>query len=63
MNLPRINPQELSSRKLWQLAETRAGKQISAEELAAVVAELARRRQDLERLEAIIHPGDKTPTG
>ena len=62
MNSPRINPRELSSRKLWQLAETRAGKQISAEELSAVIAELARRRQDLERLQAILQPED-TPAG
>jgi hypothetical protein len=54
----RINPQELSSRKLWQLAETRTEEQISAEELSAVVAELARRRQDLDRLQAIFQSGD-----
>jgi hypothetical protein len=62
MNSTRINPRELSSRKLWQLAETRTEKQISAEELAAVITELARRRQDLERLRAVIPPEER-PAG
>ncbi len=62
MTAHRIKPRELSSRKLWQLAETRSEKPISAEDLAAVIAELARRRQDLERLQAIMDAGDR-PTG
>ena len=57
MNSPRINPQELSSRKLWQLAEMPAEQDISDEELTAVIEELAKRRQDLDRLEALIQPG------
>jgi len=60
MTTHRIKPRELSSRKLWQLAETRSEEPISAEDLAAVIAELARRRQDLERLEAIMQPGEST---
>lgn len=43
MNTVRINPQELSSRRLWQLAETRSQDDISADELSQVIAELAKR--------------------
>lgn len=60
MNSSRINPRELSSRKLWELAETREEDDISAEELSAVIAELAERRQDLSRLDAIIEAGKDT---
>jgi len=52
-NTPRINAQELSSRKLWQLAETRTNDQISADELTDVIAELAKRCHDLEKLQQI----------
>lgn len=50
MNTARINAQALSSRKLWQLAETRSNDQISADELSDVIAELARRCHDEEQL-------------
>jgi hypothetical protein len=53
MNTSRINAQELSSRKLWQLAETRSTKEISADELSEVIAELAKRCHDLEQLREI----------
>jgi hypothetical protein len=53
MNTTRINPQELSSRKLWQLADTRSRDELSAEELAEVIAELTKRCHDLEQLEAV----------
>lgn len=58
MNTPRINPRELSSRKLWQLAESPADQQISADELIEVIAELAKRRQDLDRLQALMSTGE-----
>ncbi|NQX88176.1 MAG: hypothetical protein HRT77_05900 [Halioglobus sp.] len=57
MSTQRINPRELSSRKLWQLAESPSDAQISADELVAVIAELANRRQDLERLQAAMKAG------
>ena len=53
MNTPRINPQELSSRKLWQIAETPAPDDISAEEMSEVIAELAKRCHDLDELDKI----------
>lgn len=53
MNTPRINAQELSSRKLWQLADTRTQNQISADELSEVIAELAKRCHDLNKLQQI----------
>lgn len=53
MNTPRINAQELSSRKLWQLADTRTPNQISADELSEVIAELAKRCHDLNKLQQI----------
>lgn len=46
----RINAQELSSRKLWQLADLRGREQLSADELSEVIAELAKRCHDLEQL-------------
>jgi hypothetical protein len=49
MNLSRINAQELSSRKLWSLAETQSPQQLSAQELSEVIAELANRCRDLEK--------------
>ena len=58
MNTVRINPQELSSRKLWQLAESPSDQQISADELIEVIAELANRRQDLDRLQAVMSAGE-----
>lgn len=53
MNTQRINAQELSSRKLWQLAETRSRSEISADELSDVIAELAKRCHDLNKLQQI----------
>lgn len=53
MNTARINPPELSSRKLWQLADTQSEFEISREELSEVIAELAKRCHDLEKLEEI----------
>jgi hypothetical protein len=50
MNSTRINAQELSSRKLWQLADLRTREQISADELSEVIAELAKRCHDLDQL-------------
>jgi hypothetical protein len=58
MNTSRINPRELSSRKLWQLAESPTDQQISADELIEVIAELANRRQDLERLQSVMSAGE-----
>ena len=58
MDCPRINPPELCSRKLWQLvsgadgAETGPG-ELSPDDLAAAVAELARRRRYLEELRGL----------
>lgn len=50
MNTARVNPQELSSRKLWQLAETWSHDDISAYELSEVIAELAKRCHDQDQL-------------
>ena len=60
MDCPRINPLELCSRKLWQLVSSADGADtrpdnlgpadLSADDLAAAVAELARRRHYLEEL-------------
>ncbi len=53
MNTHRINAQELSSRKLWQLADTSSRSELSADELSEVIAELAKRCHDLNRLQQI----------
>lgn len=53
MNTSRINPRELSSRKLWQLAEMRSRDELSADELADVIAELVKRCHDLDQLRHI----------
>ena len=53
MNTTRINAQELSSRKLWQLAEARAREQISRDELSDIIAELAKRCHDLDQLRSL----------
>ncbi|CAA0123726.1 Uncharacterised protein [Halioglobus japonicus] len=53
MNTHRINPQELSSRKLWQLADTPYRDEISSDELSDVIAELAKRCHDLNKLQEI----------
>ena len=49
----RINAQELSSPKLWQLADTSSRSELSADELSEVIAELAKRCHDLNRLQQI----------
>ncbi|MCP4210028.1 MAG: hypothetical protein GY764_00985 [Halieaceae bacterium] len=54
MNMTRINPKELSSRKLWQLAESRAAGQLSLDELSEIIAELRERCHDLNDLQKII---------
>ncbi len=53
MNTARINPQELSSQKLWQLADTPSRDEISSDELSEVIAELAKRCHDLNKLQEI----------
>jgi hypothetical protein len=53
MNIQRINAQELSSRKLWQLADTRSRDELSADELSEVIAELAKRCHDLDKLQEL----------
>lgn len=53
MNNTEINAQELSSRKLWQLAQTTSENAISEQELSQVVAELAKRRHNLEKLQEV----------
>ena len=61
MNIPRINPQELSSRKLWQLAETQSTDDLSAEEMSDVIAELAKRCHDLGELDKISQLEENSP--
>ena len=46
-----FNPEELCSRKLWQLVSAPAAGEISNRELSQAIAELARRRHYLEELE------------
>lgn len=53
MNTQRINAQELSSRKLWQLADTQSRDELSADELSEVIAELANRCHDLDKLQEL----------
>ena len=59
MNTTGINAQGLSSRKLWQLAQTRTDSEISEiseiseQELSEVIAELAKRRHNLEKLQEL----------
>jgi hypothetical protein len=61
MNTQRINPQELSSRKLWQLAETRSMDGLSADELSEVISELTHRCHDLDELHRINKLGKNAP--
>jgi hypothetical protein len=50
----KINPQELCSRKLWELVSTTSHKShISESELLEAIAELAERRHYLAELEEI----------
>ena len=53
MNTHKISPQQLSSRNLWQLAETWSTDGLSGAELSEVIAELAKRCQDLDKLEQL----------
>ena len=53
MNTHKINAHQLSSRKLWQLAETSSTDGLSGDELSEVIAELAKRCHDLDELEQI----------
>ena len=53
MNTQRINPQELSSRKLWQLADMPARDEISAAELNDIITELAKRCHELNKLQEL----------
>ena len=46
-----FNPQELCSRKLWQLVKTPTDAQVSERELQEAIAELAARRHYLAELE------------
>lgn len=46
-----FNPEELCSRKLWQLISAPTTNEISDLELSQAIAELARRRHYLEELE------------
>ncbi len=45
-----IKPEELSSRKLWQLVQEADHRSVSEQQLADVIAELARRRNYLSEL-------------
>ena len=53
MNTHKINAHQLSSRKLWQLAEASSTDGLSGDELSEVIAELAKRCHDLDKLEQI----------
>ena len=61
MNTARFNAQELCSRKLWQMVNTPNNENVSENELAEAIAELATRRHYLEQLEDIgkLQDGDK----
>ena len=54
MNTHRIHAHQLSSRKLWQLAEAPSTDGLSSDELSEVIAELAKRCHDLDELEKIV---------
>ena len=53
-----FDPEELCSRKLWQLVSAPAHSEISDTELSRAIAELARRRHYLEELEEMGKLGD-----
>ena len=53
MNKVRFNAQELCSRKLWQLVNTPTNEKTCDNELTEAIAELARRRHYLEKLQDI----------
>jgi hypothetical protein len=51
METVKFNAEELCSRKLWQLLNTETDKNINDIELSEVIAELAKRRYYLEKLQ------------
>ncbi len=51
METVKFNAEELCSRKLWQLLNTETDKNINDNDLSEVIAELARRRHYLEKLQ------------
>jgi len=53
METVKFNAEELCSRKLWQLLNTETDKNINDYELSEVIAELAKRRHYLEKLQEI----------
>lgn len=53
METVKFNAEELCSRKLWQLLNTETDKNINDNELSEVIAELAKRRHYLEKLQEI----------
>ena len=53
MNTQKFNPQELCSRKLWQLVSTETDEQVSDRELREAIDELANRRHYLEQMQKI----------
>lgn len=61
MDTVKFNPQELCSRKLWQLVSTETDEQVGERELREAVAELANRRHYLAQLQQIGAIGDKHP--
>lgn len=50
MNIIDFNPEELCSRKLWQIVNAPNIARINDDELSQAIAELARRRRYLEEL-------------
>ncbi len=55
-----FKPEELCSRKLWQLINDPAPREISDKELSRAIAELARRRHYLEELTEMGKLGEPT---
>lgn len=62
MNTVRFNAQELCSRKLWQLLNTEKDEDVNDTELSEVIAELARRRYYLEKLQEIGKLSEHSPS-
>ena len=59
MNTTTFDARELCSRKLWQLVNKAADKQIDDKALAQAISELATRRRYLEELQEIGKLGDQ----
>ena len=53
METVKFKAEELCSRKLWQLLNTETDKNINDNDLTEVIAELAKRRHYLEKLQEI----------